>query len=255
MGKFDGKVVVITGVSDGIGRTMAKDFASEGAKVLGNARRAPKLEELKQEIEDKGGVFVGVPGDVTKEEDCDKLIDTAMEQFGRIDVLVNCAGTHDRCHPAHVTTNERWDFNLALNLTAPFYTIRKTLNYMLEKGGVNIVNIGSVASVRGMIGGASYTAAKHGLVGLTKNVAYFYADQGVRCNMVMPSGVDTFLTSDAIAHEYYPEGIAKSELIAQGMLRKMQPQEIVDVVKWLASDESGCVNGVSIAADGGFVAS
>lgn len=255
MGKFDGKVVVITGVSDGIGRVAAKDFASEGAKVVGNARRAPKLEELRQEIEADGGVFVPVTGDVTKEEDCNKLIDTAMEQFDRIDVLINCAGTTDRLYMAHVTTNERWDFNIALNLTAQFYTIRRTLNYMLDKGGVNIINFGSVASVRGMVGGASYTAAKHGAVGLTKSVAYYYANQGVRCNLVMPGGVDTFLCSEDIAKENYPEGFERSNFVCQTMIRLMQPQEIVDVVKWLASDESGCINGVSIAADAGFVAS
>ena len=255
MGKFEGKVVIITGTSAGVGRATAKKYAAEGAKVIGIARRSNLQETLRQEIEADGGVFVPVVGDVTVEADVDRLIETTVEQFGKIDVLVNNAGTSDLLYMAHNTTNENWDSIIALNLTAPFYTIRKALPYMLEKADGRIVNIGSVASMRGMIGGAAYTASKHGLVGLTKSVAYYYAHQGIRCNLVMPGGVDTSLCSPEIAAINWPDGFARSNSVCATMIRIAQPEEIADLILYLSSDDATIVNGAIISADAGFTAS
>lgn len=255
MGKFEGKVVIVTGTSAGIGRATAKKYAAEGAKVLGIARRGNLQETLRQEIEAAGGVFIPVVGDVTVETDVDRLVETAVEQFGKIDVLVNNAGTSDRLYMAHNTSNEIWDEIITLNLTAPFLTIRKALPYMLQKSAGNIVNIGSVASIRGLIGGAAYTASKHGLVGLTKSVAYCYARKGIRCNLVMPGGVDTYLCSAEIAAINEPDGFAMSNSVCSTMIRLAQPEEIADLILYLSSDDSTIVNGAIISADAGFTAS
>lgn len=255
MGKFDGKVVAITGTSAGVGRATAKKFAAEGAKVVGIARRAELQETLKAEITAAGGVFVPVVGDVTKESDVDRFIETAVNQFGKLDIVVNNAGTSDFIFMCHNTENKIWDDIIALNLTAPFTVSRKALSYMLPAGNGNIVNIGSVASVRGMIGGAAYTASKHGLVGLTKSTAYAYAKKGIRCNMVMPGGVDTYLCSPEIFALNEPEGFEMSNSICATMIRMAQPEEISDLILFLASDDAGVINGAIIPADSGFTAS
>ena len=255
MGKFEGKVVIVTGTSAGVGRATAKKYAAEGAKVVGIARRGNLQETLRQEIEAANGVFVPVVGDVTVEADVDRLIDTAMEQFGKIDILVNNAGTSDLLYMTENTSNETWDDIIALNLTAPFMTMRKALPHMLEAKAGSIVNVGSVASMRGMIGGAAYTASKHGLVGLTKSTAYYYARKGIRCNLVMPGGVDTYLCSPEIAAINEPEGFAMSNSVCATMIRIAQPEEIADVILYLSSDDATIVNGAIVSADAGFTAS
>lgn len=255
MSRFENKVVLITGTSAGVGRAAAKKYAQEGATVLGIARRENLQETLRQEIEEAGGVFVPVVGDVTVEADVDRFIETALEKFGRIDILVNNAGTSDLLYMTENTSNETWDSIMALNLTAPFMTMRKALPSMLKAGAGSIVNVGSVASMRGMIGGVAYTASKHGLVGLTKSTAYYYARQGIRCNLVMPGGVDTYLCSAEIAAINEPEGFAMSNSVCSTMIRIAQPEEIADVIMYLSSDDASIVNGAVVSADAGFTAS
>ncbi len=255
MSRFEDKVVLITGTSAGVGRAAAKKYAQEGATVLGIARRGNLQETLRQEIEEAGGVFVPVVGDVTVEADVDRFIETALEKYGRIDILVNNAGTSDLLYMTENTSNETWDSIMALNLTAPFMTMRKALPSMLKAGAGSIVNVGSVASMRGMIGGVAYTASKHGLVGLTKSTAYYYARQGIRCNLVMPGGVDTYLCSAEIAAINEPEGFAMSNSVCSTMIRIAQPEEIADVIMYLSSDDASIVNGAVVSADAGFTAS
>lgn len=255
MSRFENKVVLITGTSAGVGRAAAKKYAQEGATVLGIARRENLQETLRQEIEAAGGVFVPVVGDVTVEADVDRFIETALEKYGRIDILVNNAGTSDLLYMTENTSNETWDSIMALNLTAPFMTMRKALPSMLNAGAGSIVNVGSVASMRGMIGGVAYTASKHGLVGLTKSTAYYYARQGIRCNLVMPGGVDTYLCSAEIAAINEPEGFAMSNSVCSTMIRIAQPEEIADVIMYLSSDDASIVNGAVVSADAGFTAS
>lgn len=256
MGKFEGKVVAITGTSAGVGRSAAKLYAEQGAKVIGIARRAELQESLKKEIGATGGIFIPVVGDVTVEADVDRFIETAVNAYGRLDILVNNAGTSDRLYMGHNTSNEIWDEIIALNLTAPFKVCRKGLACMLNQPeGGNIVNIGSVASIRGMIGGAAYTASKHGLLGLTKSIAYNYAKKGIRCNLVMPGGVDTYLCSPEIFAINEQEGFAMSNTICAGMIRMAQPEEIANVILYLSSDDASILNGAAVAADAGFTAS
>lgn len=253
---FSGKTVVITGTASGVGRATANLFAAEGANVIGIARRKAEQEALAAEIEAGGGVFVPYIGDVTKLDDVNGVIETAVERFGSIDILVNNAGKLDMAYSCGTISNEMWDSVIALNLTAPMRMIRKALEYMLkqENGGC-IVNVGSCSSLRGATGGVAYTASKNGLVGLTKNVAYYYAKQGIRCNLVAPGGIDTIMCDqDFLATGYMP-GRLINKAVCSMMVRRAAPEEIADVIAYLCSDEASVVNGAVIAADSGFAAS
>lgn len=255
MGRFENKVVVMSGTSSGIGRTTAKMFAAEGAKVVGIARRQNLQMELEAEIAEQGGIFVPYCGDVTKEADVNGVIETAIEKFGRIDILVNDAGDMDYAYLCADVPNETWEHCLAINMTAPMMMIRKALSYMLkQENGGNIVNVGSVASIRGTVSGVAYVASKHGLVGITQNVAYNYANQKIRCNQVCPGGVDTYMCSAEACEKSDPVGFAASSKTNSLMIRMSQPEEIAEAILFLASDASGVINGVILAADSGFTA-
>ena len=255
MKRFEGKVVVVTGTSAGIGRATAKRFAKEGAKVVGIARRENLMKELTEEIQADGGIFVPVIGDLTKEENVELLFETAVREFGKIDVLVNNAGTSDLLIRCNKMDNEIWDDVIALNLTVPFKTSRKALSYMLNQtSGGSIVNVGSVASISCGIGGAAYTASKHGIMGLTRSVAYAFAKEGIRCNLVMPGGVDTYLCSPECAATFDKEGLAINTVASGPMIRLAQPEELASVILYAASDDASVLNGAIIAADAGFLA-
>lgn len=254
MDRFEDMVVVVTGTSEGIGRETAKQYCAEGAKVVGIARRGELQEELRKEIEADGGVFVPVVGDVTIEEQAVSAVETAVEKFGRIDILVNNAGTTDFMYHAHNISNEIWDGVLALNMSAALYTMRKAIPYMLEQGGGIIVNVGSIASVHGACAGIAYVASKHGIMGMTKSVAYNYARKGIRCNMVMPGGVDTYLCSPEVHALNDPEGFELSNIACSPGIRLADPDEIATVILMASDPEATIMNGATIAADAGFLA-
>ena len=254
--RFAGKTAVISGTASGVGRATAKLFASEGANVIGIARREAEQKALADEIAADGGVFVPYIGDVTKLDDVNGVIDTAVSKFGSIDILVNNAGKLDMAYVCDVISNEMWDGVIALNLTAPMRMIRKALGYMLEQeNGGCIVNVGSCSSLRGATGGVAYTASKHGLVGLTKNVAYYYAKKGIRCNLVAPGGIDTIMCDQDFLATGYPPGRAMNKAVCSMMVRRAEPDEIASVIAYLCSDDASVVNGAIVAADSGFSAS
>lgn len=257
MGKFENQVVVITGTSSGIGRVAAKMFVAEGAKVVGIARRAELQKSLEEEIAAEGGVFVPVIGDIREESAIDDLINTAGERFGRIDVLVNNAGIGSGFTACHKITNPQWDDAIATNLTAPMKATRKALQYMLkQESGGRIINVASVAGLRGTMDGPGYICSKHGLIGLTKNVAYTYAKQGIRCNVICPGGVDTRLCDrELLDATGDPEGRQLAKTGCSLMIRKSDPIEQANMILFLASEESSVVNGAIISTDSGFAAS
>lgn len=251
--RFENKVVVVTGAASGIGRMTAKMFAAEGAKVVGIARRESLLKELEEEITAAGGVFAAFPGDLTCGEDCDGVIDFAVEHFGTIDILANIAGAMDYAHLCDAMTDEIWDNCIAVNLTAPMKTSRRALKYMLENGKGIIVNVGSEASLKGMVSGAAYTASKHGIAGLTKNVAYSYAKRGIRCNAVCPGGVKTAMIQPS--DKNYAPGLAICSPVSRNTnIRPLETEEVGNLILFLASDEASGINGALIPIDGGWSA-
>src|SRR5690554_7061771 len=145
--RLEGKAAVVTGAGSGIGEAIAKLFAKEGAKVVVSDIVPERVDRVVKEITEAGGTAVGVVANVAAEEDVQKMIDTAVERFGTLDVLVNNAGIMDNFVPAHELTDELWERVLTVNLTGPMRTIRKALPIMMEKGGGSIVNVASVAGV------------------------------------------------------------------------------------------------------------
>lgn len=249
--RLDGKIVLLTGASSGMGKEMALLFAKEGAKVVAVARRKDRLEELSKEANELNGEIVALEGDVSKVEDIDKMIDFTMDKYGRIDVLVNNAGIMDNFTPLGDVTDELWDKVLTINLMAPMRLMRKVLPIMMKQEKGNIINTSSLGGLYGARAGASYTASKFALTGITKNVAYMYAEKGIRANAICPGGVDTEIMSSLKPNEFGMERIMKG---VTNNPRSGSGKEIANIALFLASDESSFVNGDTIVADAGWTA-
>lgn len=245
------KIILLTGASSGIGKSVALLFAKEGAKVVAVARRMEKLEELSKEAADLSGEIVAFRGDISIDEDIDNMVDYTMERYGRIDVLMNNAGILDNFIPVDEVTDELWDKVIKVNLTSPMKLARKVIPIMIKQEKGNIINTSSLGGLYGGRAGAAYTASKHGLNGLTKNIAYMYAPKGIRCNAICPGGVDTEIMDNLHASEYGMDRIMKG---TANNPRSGSSEEIANIALFLASDESSFVNGDSIVADSGWTA-
>lgn len=251
--RLQGKVTVVTGASSGMGREIALLFAKEGAKVIAVARREERLRELAQEAKDFAGEIIPYTGDISLKEVNEGMIDLALKQFGKLDVLVNNAGIMDEFTPIGEVTDEHWENIQKVNLYGPMCSSRKAVNTMLqqEHGGV-IVNIGSVGGVNGCRAGAAYAAAKAGLVALTKNTAFMYAQQKIRCNILCPGGVATEVGINCANPSKL--GFARAIAGASYMPRTGEASEIATAALFLASDESSLINGAVLVADAGWTA-
>ncbi|UUZ94012.1 glucose 1-dehydrogenase [Paenibacillus sp. P25] len=249
--KLQNKVAIVTGAASGVGKAIAQLYAKEGAKVVVADLNEEAISSVVNEIRGDGGAAVGVVANVMKEEEIGAMVDQAVEAFGTVDILVNNAGIMDGFRLIESIEDDLWERVLAINLTGPMRAIRKAIPLMLAKGEGVIVNIASAAGISGGKGGVAYTSAKHGLVGLTKNVGYMYAKSGIRCNAIAPGGVRTNIAMSNIdknGMQVFAEGA--------GTQRKepVDPIEIATVALFLASDDSRFVNGTVIAADGGWTA-
>lgn len=248
---FENKVVVITGAGSGMGKAMALQFAAEGAKVIVSDINAERVDSVVNEIKSKGDTVTGVLTNVAKEEEVKKMIDAAIKNYGALDILINNAGVMDDFSPAGEVSNELWNKVIGVNLNGPFYACRLAIPQMLKQGKGVIINVSSIGGLNGARAGAAYTASKHGLVGLTKNIGYMYASKGIRCNAIAPGGVNTNIMDGVNANK------AGLDIIGKGMVtntRMGEPSEIADLALYLASDRSSNVNGTVIVADGGWTA-
>lgn len=249
--KLDGKVVLLTGASSGMGKEMALLFAKEGANVVAVARRLERLEELSKEADDLSGEIIAVEGDVTKDEDINNMVEKAMDKYGKIDILVNNAGILDDFTALGDLDDELWDKVLNVNLTAPMKISRKVLPIMEKQGKGNMINIASLGGLYGSRAGAAYTASKHGLIGITKNIAYMYAEKGIRCNAICPGGVETEIMNTLSPSEFGMERVMKG---TTNNIRSGSGKEIANIALFLASDDSSFINGDAIVADAGWSA-
>ncbi|AZN39867.1 SDR family oxidoreductase [Paenibacillus albus] len=250
--KLSGKVAVVTGAASGMGKAIAELFAAEGAKVVVSDMRLEAAETVVAGIGANGGTAIAVAANVAVEDDVQRLVNTAVEQFGTVDILINNAGIMDNMVPAGDLTDELWERVFAVNATGPMRTIRKVLPIFTERKSGVIVNIASVGGLNGSRAGTAYTASKHAVVGLTKNVGFQYANQGIRCNAIAPGGVNTNIGTTMSAPN--PLGIERAMLGMSINPRTGEPEEIAKVALFLASDDSGFVNGTVVTADAGWTA-
>ncbi len=252
--RLDGKVAVITGAGSGMGLAMATRFAAEGAKVMAGDWNATRLDEAIAGIRARGGTIVGAPGNIADQATAEGLVDLAVSTHGRLDVLVNNAGVMDYMQGVGELADDIWRRVLSINLDGPMFTMRRAIPHMVKQGGGAIVNIASTAGIEGAAAGAAYTASKHALVGLTRNTAWMYALQGVRCNAICPGGTRTNIAETMPAERLDPAGSARARAFAALMPALLEPDDIASLALFLASDEARYVSGAIIPADAGWTA-
>jgi len=246
------KVAIVTGAGTGLGKAIAVMFAQEGAAVALNGRRTELLEKTLGEITHAGGQGLVAPGDVTKAADVARMVDATVRRFGRLDILVNNAGTIAERGAVDSLSEDGFRKTVEGNLIATFLCSKHALPALLESRG-NIVNIASVAGLRGAPNLAAYGAAKGGVVILTKDMALDYASRGVRVNCICPAYVETdinrrFLDELRTTGEY-------DELIKMHPMGFLgSPQDVAYGAVYLASDEARWMTGVVLGIDGGISA-
>lgn len=251
MKTLEGKTAVITGAGSGMGKAMAILFAAEGAKVVVSDIKQDRVNATVQEITSKGGKAIGVITNVSMEEEVKKMIDTAIKMYGSLDILVNNAGVMDNFTPAADVTSELWNKVLGVNLNGPFYACRLAIQQMIKQGKGAIVNVSSIGGLNGARAGAAYTASKHGLIGLTKNIGFMYGTKGIRCNAIAPGGVNTNIMEGANPDKF---GFERMGTGMTSNIRMAEPVEIAELALFLASDKASNVNGTVVVADGGWTA-
>jgi acetoacetyl-CoA reductase len=237
-------VVVVTGASRGLGRAIAEEVARGGAKVVVNYSRSKEpAEELVNEISENGGEAIAVQADVSDAEQAQNLIDQAIEEYGRIDVLVNNAGINIDRTLKKLSVDD-WDKVIQVDLNSAFYTVHAVLPHMTEQGGGKIINMSSFVGEAGNIGQANYSAAKAGLLGFTKTAAKELARSGITVNAICPG----FIETDMVAS--IPEDARNKLLKTVPLGRFGQPEEIARAVCYLVED-GDYITGQSLDINGG----
>lgn len=251
MGSFDGKVALVTGAASGIGRESALAFARKGAKVVVADITVDGGEATVKMIKDAGSEALFVKADVSKWADVQALVDTTVATYGRLDFAHNNAGIEGMANPCAECTEENWDKTIAINLTGVFYCCKAELPQMLKQGGGAIVNTASVAGLVGFAGIPAYTASKHGVNGLTKQIALDYAKENIRVNSVCPGIIHTPMIDRFTGGD---PAVLAAFTSTEPVGRLGEPSEVADAVVYLCSDEASFVTGINMPVDGAFVA-
>ncbi|WP_231426883.1 SDR family NAD(P)-dependent oxidoreductase [Pedobacter sp. Leaf250] len=249
MSILNNKVAVVSGAGSGIGRAIAITYAKEGAKVVVADINEAHANETVKLIIDNGGDAFAVLADSSKAENNKKLVDEVVKKYGRIDIACNNAGMGGPAKPTGDYEPEEWDRVIALNLNGVFYACKYQLEQMVKNGGGSIINIASIHGQVAAPNSPAYTASKHAVVGLTKNIAVEYAQKNIRCNAVGPGYIETPLLTANLDEEGLKAVAGKSAINRLGTV-----QEIADLVAFLSSDKSSFTTGSYIIADGGYTA-
>lgn len=250
--KLNQKSIVVTGASSGMGKAIVELFAKEGANVIAVARRKERLEELASSLSGAPGRVVPYAGDISDENTMTAAIDLAVNEFGRLDVLVNNAGIMDDMSPIGDVKNEKIDQVFSVNVYGPMYAMRKAVQVFLEQGdGGNIINVASIGGMR-TVAGAVYCASKAAVISLTKNTAYMYLPNGIRCNAIAPGGINTEISHSMGMPNMAGYGRVKNVLGAAPA--PGSAEQIASAALFLASDDSSYVNGDVLVVDGGWIA-
>jgi 3-oxoacyl-[acyl-carrier protein] reductase len=247
---LSGQVAVVTGASSGIGRAIAERLGGAGAAVVVNSRSADRAEQTAQALRERGVDAHGVAADIGRDEQAGALVAAAAERYGRLDVLVNNAGQPSVCRSEDLAPAD-WRRVLDTDLSGAFYCAQAAAKVMLPQGSGVIVNISSIFGQTGNPRRAAYVAAKHGLDGLTKVLAAEWADRGVRVCSVNPAYVLTPLVEEAMAAGSFATADVERRTPAG---RLGLPEEVAEVVTFLASPAASYLTGIALPVDGGWLA-
>jgi len=251
--RLAGKVALVTGGGTGIGRAIAMAFAREGAAVAVAGRRLEKVKEVASAIEKQGGASLALRCDVANAKDAERAISETAKKFGKLNVLVNNAGTLS-VSTVDTITEDDWDRVITVNLKGPFLMSRAALKEFRKNGGGTIVNIGSVLGLVAMKDRAAYCASKGGVTMLTKAMALDHAHENVRVNCICPSIVETELVKGLFDDSEQGKRLKQSRMGTIPLGRFGRPADVADLAVFLASEESSWLTGAAIPLDGGLTA-
>lgn len=244
--RLDGRTALVTGAGKGLGRTIALGLAQAGANVALLARTAADLEAVADEVRASGRDAMVLPADATRSLEIDAAIAKAVQRFGTIDVLVHAAGGSLR-KPALEIVDDEWEQVIASNLHSTFYVCRAVGRVMVAQGKGSIINIASAAGLRGRPSNAPYSAAKAGVINLTRALAREWAPSGVRVNAIAPGRFLTPLTEEEMSDPARYQAFVRQVPLG----RIGRPEELVEITVWLASDASAFATGSVMVIDGG----
>ena len=250
--RLQGKIALITGGGTGIGRAIAQRFSSEGAFVAVAGRRMERLDETVGTFENSG---LAIQADVVNPEDVEAMVNRVVQEWGRLDILVNNAATISSRTALLDTPVADWDFMHDVNVRGVFLTCKATLPHMLAHGGGTIINIASVSGQRGQPGNAPYSTTKGAIMNLTRSIAVDYGKHQVRCNSISPALVRTEMAETRLKPGEDWEKRAAKEWIPNYPLGRIgKPEDVANGALFLASNEASWITGIDLIIDGGKMA-
>jgi NAD(P)-dependent dehydrogenase (short-subunit alcohol dehydrogenase family) len=249
MKDLENKVALVTGAGSGIGKAIALLFAAEGARVVVSDINEKGGNETVSEIKSAGGEAIFIKADSSKPADNEALVDQTVQRYGGLHIAVNNAGVGGPSAPVGEYPLDGWDKVIAINLSGIFYGMRYQIPAMLTSGGGSIINVASILGSVGFANSCAYVAAKHGVVGLTKNAAIEYAQRNIRVNSIGPGFIRTPLVESALNEEALKFLETKHPIGRLG-----ESEEVAELVLWLGSSRSSFVTGSYYTIDGGYTA-
>jgi NAD(P)-dependent dehydrogenase (short-subunit alcohol dehydrogenase family) len=256
--RLNGKVAIITGAGTGVGRAAMVLFAKEGAKVVGCGRTQANGEETLNLVREVGGDGLFVAADVRKAEDVDRIFRTTLETYGRLNILVNNASVgysyQGSMDPLDKTPEADWDDVVSINLKSVYLMSHRAIPELRKQGGGAIVNVASIGGIAGMLDAHAYSAAKGGVVNLTRSMAVTYGPENIRTNCLAPGGIDTPMIASRMPDLKALMESEETRSMVSPLGRVGTAEEMAHAILYLASDEAAFTNGAILVVDGGRTA-